>query len=507
MDVKKTFALLLTLALLLGCGPAHADAMTLAGLETSESIVWEGNSFWDSMREATGVSVEARAYSDEAEWNAKKAKWLAGEGELPEILFKARLSTLEEKELLDAGVLVDLAPYLEEYAPNLWKIFQARPEWLDAVRLADGRIASLPALSGAERECCLWINASFMEKLELSQPNDIEEYTEALRAIRDGDPNGNGKRDETPLSLCGPWEAKFLLHAFGLVADDYNLCTDEAGTVRYAPFAPEYREFVEWLKAALDEGLINSDAFRTTPAARETSASLTDEKTPQTVGSLVSLAPFMQLRSADTTSYEAIVLEHDGERALRELVPAVSRGTFAVTSACGDIAAALKFVDFLYTEEGGRLAFAGREGMEYTLQPDGTWKWNVSDYTGLAALMAASVMAGDGLTPGLEPAAFERNGEIAVDNYVRRQTDSVREYFRAALPPTHAVDAQSEARIAELQAQLGPCVDTAIANFAMGITPLDDAHWNAFLEELSALGAEEMCALWQARLDARTETH
>ena len=61
MDVKKTFALLLTLALLLGCGPAHADAMTLAGLETSESIVWEGNSFWDSMREATGVSVEARA--------------------------------------------------------------------------------------------------------------------------------------------------------------------------------------------------------------------------------------------------------------------------------------------------------------------------------------------------------------------------------------------------------------------------------------------------------------
>ena len=32
----------------------------------------------------------------------------------------------------------------------------------------------------------------------------------------------------------------------------------------------EYRAFVEWLKMALDEGLISSDAFRTTQTARET---------------------------------------------------------------------------------------------------------------------------------------------------------------------------------------------------------------------------------------------
>lgn len=503
MYVKKGLALILALALALTCATAYAGTLMLAGLDASESIVWEGNSFWNSMQEATGVSVAVQEYTDAAQWQAVKDGWLAGEGEKPDVLFKARLSTLEEQALLDAGVLVDLAPYLEEYAPNLWKIFTARPEWLEAVKLPDGRIASLPGLSGAERQCCLWVNASFLKTLGVEKPNDLDSFTEALRAIRDGDPNGNGKKDEVPLSLCGAWEAKFLLHAFGIAADDYNLYQDETGKVCYAPFAPEYREFVEWLKAALDEGLINDDAFRTTPAARETSASLLSDEDPQNVGAIVTLAPFMQLRAADTTSYETLVLEHGGERVFRELIPAVSRGTFAVTSACEDVASALKFVDYLYTEEGGRLAFAGREGIEYTTQPDGSWKWNVSDYEGLTELMAGSIMAGDGVAPGLEPAAFERSGEIAADNYARTQTDSIRACFKAPLPLTHALDEQSEARIVELQAQLGVCVDTAIANFAMGLTPLDDAHWDAFLQELSALGAEEMCALWQARLDAQ----
>ena len=264
---------------------------------------------------------------------------------------------------------------------------------------------------------------------------------------------------------------------------------------------------------ALDEGLISSDAFRTTQTARETASQLTNSssssssssKTPQTVGALISIAPYMQVRSTDTTNYTAIApLEARGRRAFRELIPAVSRGTFAVTSACTDIAEALKFVDYLYTEEGGRLINAGREGVNYSLQPDGSWKWNVdSDYTALSELLARSVIGGDGVTPGLEPAAFERNSEIAADNYSRRQIDAIRQYLVAPMPLTRAQSAADETRIAELQAALGTCVDTAIANFAIGITPLDDENWEAFQQQLRDEGVEEFLALWQAKLDAR----
>ena len=434
-NVKKKIALLLTLVLALAA--CQAQALTLAGLERSENNIWSENAFFDAVQDATGVALSIEECHDEQAWTAQKQAWLRGEGEMPDMLFKAHLSTLEEQELLDAGVLVDLAPYLEEYAPNLWKIFQARPEWLADVALPDGRIASLPALCGAERECVLWVNTAFLDALGLSTPNNIDEFTDMLRAMKNGDPNGNGKKDETPLNLCGPWEAKFLLHAFGIVADDYNLYMDENGKACFAPQQEEYRAFVEWLKMALDEGLISSDAFRTTQTARETASQLTNSssssssssKTPQTVGALISIAPYMQVRSTDTTNYTAITpLEANGRRAFRELIPAVSRGTFAVTSACTDIAEALKFVDYLYTEEGGRLINAGREGVDYSLQPDGSWKWNVdSDYTALSELLARSVIGGDGVTPGLEPAAFERNSEIAADNYSRRQIDAIRQ--------------------------------------------------------------------------------
>ena len=510
-NVKKKIALILTLALALAA--CQAQALTLAGLERSESNIWSENTFFEAVQEATGVALSVEEYHDEQAWTEQKQAWKNGEGEMPDVLFKARLSTLEEQELLDAGVLIDLAPYLEQYAPNLWKIFQARPEWLADVALPDGRIASLPALCGAERECVLWMNTAFLDALGLSTPNNIDEFTDALRAIKSGDPNGNGKADETPLNLCGPWEAKYLLHAFGIVADDYNLYMDENGNARFAPQQPEYRAFVEWLKMALDEGLISSDAFRTLQVARETatqlsnssSSSSSSSKTPQTVGALISIAPYTQVRSTDTTNYTAIApLEANGKRAFRELIPAVSRGTFAVTSACTDIAEALKFVDYLYTEEGGRLINAGREGTDYSLQPDGSWKWNVdSDYTALSELLTRSVIGGDGLTPGLEPAAFERSSEIAADNYSRRQIDAIRQYLVAPMPLLRAQSAADEARIAELQTTLGTCVDTAIANFAMGITPLDDENWEAFQQTLRDEGVEEFLALWQAKLDAR----
>lgn len=500
--MKKGIALLLALAL--SSLFTAAQALELAGLEEGDEIVWEESRFFASMEQVIGEEITALQYQDAVQWQEAKDAMLAGEAELPDALFKARLTPQEEEAMLAAGVIIDLEPLLEEYAPNLFTILQARPEWLEAISLPDGRIASLPALSGAERQCCVWICRQWLDTLGIGMPQNIDEFTQALRAIRDGDPNGNGKQDEIPLSLCGPWEAKFLLHAFGLAPNDYNVFARD-GEVVFAPFEEEYRAFVEWLKMAMEEGLINDDAFRLAPAARSTAASLQTDS-DLTIGAMISIAPYTLVPMDDTLAYEALVpLEYDSQRVFRELVPAVSRGTFAITSACDDVETALAFADYLYTEAGGRLAFAGEEGVDYLLQEDGSWKWNVEDYALLTELVEGCVIAGDGLTPGLEPAAFMRNGEIEADNYVRRQTDAISSYFVAPMPLCRPLEAAEEERIAQLQEALGTCVDTAIANFAMGIVPLDDEHWDGFLSELTELGAQEFTALWQKKYDAAKE--
>ena len=45
-----------------------------------------------------------------------------------------------------------------------------------------------------------WINKNWLEKLNLAVPTTTEELKNVLIAFRDNDPNGNGQKDEIPLS-------------------------------------------------------------------------------------------------------------------------------------------------------------------------------------------------------------------------------------------------------------------------------------------------------------------
>lgn len=508
--MKKSRIGALLFVLMLGCllaTSALGETFEMMGLEVGETARdWNESRFFERMEAITGVGFTFREYNDEAAYQAAKDDAFAT-GNLPDVLFKAWLSDEEELRYHESGQLVDLAPYLQEHAPTVYAILEARPEWREAITQPDGAITSLPILTGAERQCAIWIERVWLETLGLSMPNTIDEFTEVLRAFRDGDPNQNGKQDEVPLSIEGPWEAKFLLHAWGLTPNDYNIYVDDSGTVQFAPFAPEYREFCAWLNMAQTEGLISDSTFRMPVGTRasdlQTARSNDSSNVVQTFGAIVTLSPYVVVEDKTSEFSVLVPLEHDGARVYRKLLDGVGRGTFAITSACEDVPAVLSWIDYLYTEEGGRLAFAGVAGEDYTMQEDGTWKWNANDdYTILSDLLNNSTIANDTVTPGLEPAAFMRNSEITEDNYARRQLDSIQEYLVSPFPITWPTDEAAEARIAQLQAQLGTCVDTAIANFAMGKVELTDENWQAFQDELKALGAEEFTALWQAKYDA-----
>lgn len=512
MALKGNRFIALFLLLLLAAAPALAasDApYVMMGAEYEGSTrVWEESLFFQRMEASTGIQFTFREYTNAQAYQTAKDEAFAN-GTLPDVFFKAQLTPAEELRYAQSGQLVDLAPYLEEYAPNLFAILQARPDWLTIITQPDGTIASLPILNGSDRQCCIWINRVWLDALNLEMPTTIDEYTEVLRAFRDGDPNGNGQRDEVPLSFISPWEAKFFLHAWGLTPNDYNIYVDEAGVVQFAPFDPAYRSFVEWLIMGTEEGLIDADAFRMPQSARSqllnsaTSSSSDTSSQPITYGSFVTYAPFAIVDADKTTDFAVLTpLAYEGKNVYRRLLNGVGRGTFAITSACDDVPAMLQWVDTLYTEAGGRLAFAGLEGEDYVLNEDGTWKWNASeDYFELSTLNDSTLIAGDAITPGLEPAAFMRNSEITYDNYTRRQVDTLRDYLVDPFPVTWPTDEAREARIAELQLVLAECLDTAIANFAMGKTELTDETWQALQDELRALGVEEFVALWQAKYD------
>lgn len=480
-----------------------APTFSLMGLEETETPrPWDDSLFFPRMAEITGVSFSFQQFSNAQAYQQAKDEAFKNDT-LPDVFFKASLTPAEEMAYSASGQLVDLAPYLQEHAPNFYAILEARPDWRAIITQPDGTIASLPILNGAERQGCFWVNKSWLETLSLDMPTTIDEYTEVLRAFRDRDPNQNGKADEVPLSLVGPWETKFLLHAWGLVPNDYYIFVDDTGTVQYAPFAEGFRDYVEWLYMAHDEGLLDPSTFRSSQSARSATATSTESDAPITIGSMLTTAPYTLINMDNTTDYAVLPpLAHEGKQMYRKLLNGVGRGAFAITKECDDVPAALRWVDYLYTEEGGRLAFAGLEGEDYIINPNGTWAWNVQgDYLLLTELVDRSIIAGDTVTPGLEPAAFMRNSEIAADNYARRQIDSIRDTLVEPFPVTWPTNAARDQRIEAMQTELATYLDTAISYFAMGKTELTDDNWQAMLDELNALGAAEFVSLWQQVYD------
>jgi len=196
------------------------------------------------MKEITGVSFSFNQFTKQDEYQKAKLEAFSPGGELPDVLFKADLSPEEEMEYWESGRLVDLAPLIDEFMPNLSKILSSRADWRKSITQPNGVIASLPVLRGSERQCVIWINQKWLSALEMQMPETIDEFTDMLLAFRDRDPNGNGKKDEIPLDITGPWEAKFLLHAFGLTPNDYNIFLIVWAAANFRLFTPPFLVFV-----------------------------------------------------------------------------------------------------------------------------------------------------------------------------------------------------------------------------------------------------------------------
>ena len=332
--------------------------------------LWENNLFFRRMQEKTGVSFELRQYTDKDRWTERKGELLAGQN-LPDVLFKAELGSNEVRDLYLNGYIIDLKPYLETYAPDLWKLLQDHPEWEKAITMPDGAIPALPAINTLQNNDAMWINTSWLKRLKLEMPTTADELTEVLRRFKNDDPNGNYQQDEVPLAFLGMWELRFLGHAFGIIDNDYYV-SEKDGVVTSSLTTDENRAFLTWLHQLWTEGLLDRNGFSTTDKLRQ----ITDEKAAVPYGVIMTSTPLTILPQTALSQYGMMdPLVYEGKQIYRDLLGDLVRGTFAITSACKEPERLVSWVNFLYTEEGRRLAFYGAEGEDYLWNEDGMWEW------------------------------------------------------------------------------------------------------------------------------------
>lgn len=220
MKMKKALSLIVGTALvttaLAGCGASKDDGKTSgSGGETPavskiSVALGTGNlpyvtgsrdinndKYVKKLEELSGTDLNLQLIPHEN--YSQNITLMFASGELPELLQTKGINTQEVAPAIDAGNLQPLDELIDKYGPNLKK-YIPKESWDSARVSKDGKIYGIPQENPILNTTVTYIRQDWLDKLGLKAPKTVDEYIEVLRAFRDNDPNGNGKKDEIPFS-------------------------------------------------------------------------------------------------------------------------------------------------------------------------------------------------------------------------------------------------------------------------------------------------------------------
>ncbi len=498
MRMKRVFCFLIIAMLCLpgfaGAEETAAQSFTLAGFDNTQYRSWADNRFFSRMEEKTGIHFDVTQYTDAAAWSKAKDAMRPDAEDLPDVLFKARLTGDECMRLRENGVLIDLKPYLEACCPNLTAILNEKPDVLAAITLPDGSIAALPYISEPSMQNYIWVNQEWLNTLHLDMPATAQEFVDMLTAFQTRDPNRNNRADEIPLGFLGPFDLKFLAHAFGLIANDYNVFAED-GQVKYMPLEDNFRLFIAWCRDLYAAGLLEKNGFTQTDDMR----TVTDSNAKATYGAIITPMPADIFKVSWAENYAIMPpLSYEGTQAYRDFSGAVLRGTFAVTSHCQDVETVLRWVDSLYTLEGSVLAGIGMQDVDFLTDGDGTWRYLEAVQNSFDTFRSSTLIEGGSAEqPGISTGAFEKlmSGSEMVRSILTQQ-EEFQQYVKMPFP-YYTLTREETEKVTAMQNQLGYYVDMQIARWVLGEEEISDESFSAFEAELRELGLDDFLAFWQ----------
>jgi putative aldouronate transport system substrate-binding protein len=320
---------------------------------------------------------------------AEKRQIAIASGDYPDLfLLVPWVDQFKAPELLklgQQGVALPLNDLINEHGPNIKKALNSNPDFKAMATAPDGKIYGLPQWVDCYH-CSyptkLWMNSQWLEKLGLEQPTTTEELREVLRAFKTKDPNGNGKADEVPLSanVRDPL-LPYLMNSFIYDPQGQSPSRDSTlvlnnGKVDIQANKDGWREGLRYIKSLYEEGLIDKGAFTQNPEALQ---QLGDNADTVILGSAVVMHPgiFVTTGQEDKRDmqYDAVppLTGPTGVGYAGYSFPSVPGATFVLTNKASknDQIAAIKMLDYIFTDEGQINGTEGEEGVDWAYAEEG----------------------------------------------------------------------------------------------------------------------------------------
>ena len=491
---------------------------------------YQDNEYTYWLQEMSGITLEIEV-PPLADAAAKMNLMLAS-GDFPDVIIGCLIGLDQQNVLAEQGVLVALDDYIADYGTEFAKVFENFPQIQGLITLADGKIYGLPDINECYH-CSLgqkmWLYQPWMDKLGLGMPTTTEEFYQVLKAFKERDPNGNGKKDEIPLSGTqrspGGWNTqldRFIMNSF--VFNDVS--TDngapslmvENGTIKAAFNQPGWREGLVYMRRLYSEGLIDPQAFTNdSPLIKALG------ENPDTVLLGATGAGwwghFVQNGgpSGRFKEYTAIrpLIGPSGMRQVpfNSYVVTGGKAQFVITSAAKNPLAAFRLADLMYSWEGSIRGSSGVLGEDWENLSADTKMVGVDG--GKATWNQLNVWSGvehnrhwNQRTPRyLDMAIRMGMAYNPIDPLERRLYEYTRDLMEPyqtkdkGVPPMALSSEQSKV-FGDLKVNIYTVVDEWFANFIMGNNDIN-TEWEDYNAALDEAGLAAFLEIYQENYDAK----
>lgn len=459
---------------------------------------WNDNEFYQEMERRTGVHLEFEMVSS-ADYQTNFNLMIAS-GNLADMIYVGASYYAEGVDAaIDDGYFLDLTDLVDEYMPNYEKIRTSDIQYELLSTTDSGRLGAVYELRQSKQGpwLGLWIRQDWLDDLNLDTPVTFDDYHEVLTAFK----NEKGATAPLILNFSGS-DGEFGTMSGGLnVLNSWQL--DETGKVNFGPYMDAWKEYVTIMHQWYTEGLIDPDFMATDERTADMAKVVTGAS--GLFAALYTMPSVYEAASEDPNMNLAPVnppVMNEGDEGHIRLRDSYTSGNTAISADSENWEVALRWLDYLYTDEGALLANYGVEGDTFEFDENGkpvfTDKilnnengWTMTQTVASYLCPSAGIANWSDWTREL--AGVPEKDQACYDVWSEFSDD-----WR--LPSSVTLTQEESTERAALYADISTIVKEQTAQFISGALDIE-SNWDAYISALEASGMERAIEITQAAYD------
>lgn len=342
------------------------------------------NGNWDNpvakaITEATGVTLDV-SYPVASQGDAKEdVALMIANDEYPDMIYAKGSAT----DLYQAGALIDMTDLIEKYGPNIKKMYGAEMEKLKwsqddpgIYQLSYAGVNQKTLTTGGSCQ----IQWAALKENDYKYPKTLDEYEKMIKSYLAAHPKTEDGLDMIGITMsASDWHWMITLgNPAGLIADaspdNGQWIIDDEYNVHYKHVTDEEKQYFKWLCRMYNEGILDpnfatqtdDDYIAKVASGRVVAITDAEWHYSQCEATLVADGKVDQTY----VGLPVTLREDQVEKALLYQGTTVGWG-IGITKSCEDPVRAIKFLDYLCSDEGQILYHWGIEGENYFLDDNG----------------------------------------------------------------------------------------------------------------------------------------